>query len=157
MYDGVPDAAESYVCRFVDVHQTIEVSEHGAGLLNCRHYCRVVVSLCVNLKFIYICGTKHPVIDNLTKSADSCCFLFWKLSASGWKSQIKMSDPKLDAVPNVKIDEGLFKYILIKVSDSRTGLDAQWGIEGRVVRCPCQILVSRYGICQFVRQLAKSL
>lgn len=26
-----------------------------------------------------------------------------------------MSDPKLDAVPNVDIDDGIFKYVLIKV------------------------------------------
>lgn len=26
-----------------------------------------------------------------------------------------MSDPKLDAVPNVDIDDGVFKYVLIRV------------------------------------------
>lgn len=26
-----------------------------------------------------------------------------------------MSDPKLDAVPNVQIEDGIFKYVLIKV------------------------------------------
>lgn len=104
----VPQAAERDIRGLVDVDQSIEVAEHGAGLSNCRH-CE---------------GFKENSWATKVCHANSCFCLHRSLGLSvsltfsepAFKISLAMSlDAKLDAIPNVQIDEGLFKYVLIKV------------------------------------------
>lgn len=50
-----------------------------------------------------------------------------------------MSDPKLEAVKDVDIEEGIFKYVLIKVY----GKEQSDGVE------PSKLIVRGYGDCQW--------
>lgn len=69
---------------------------------------------------------RKTTLYDTVKSKASCSgytvVLFFKRSFSLIRRQIEitMSDAKLDAVLNAQIDEGLFKYVLIKVYGKET-------------------------------------
>lgn len=66
------------------------------------------------LKSFDFCEFIAPRFDKTGVDGATVSFLFL-LKENFLISSKTMSDPKLDAVPNVQIEDGIFKYVLIKV------------------------------------------